>query len=193
MRRSKALPSSRRAGRTVRRTTSRNRRFRRFRRTIRCPYRGTTSPALGYGLGEVETKTSRWSVLLRSPHLNKARISRLRVIRHARGKRWSRPPPSDAEVTAISDPLLRGVRDRQALPSLTPTPVQDLTPRASTHASAEPVLVQTPASARPVCRFTHRAPPGSGVISCKAIKYTVTGWARSTIGREIPPAHNRGR
>jgi len=54
-------------GSTSSRTTSRNLRFRRLRCTELCRYLGTMMPARACERGEVESKTSRWAVLLLFP------------------------------------------------------------------------------------------------------------------------------
>lgn len=87
-------PYVRKRGNTSARRTSRSRRFSRFRSTELRLCLGTTRPTRGNAKGEVESKTSKWAVLLLFPFCNMARISRLLVMRRVRGKRClaGRPP-----------------------------------------------------------------------------------------------------
>lgn len=81
MRRSAGTDDALRRGSTSRLLRSRSRRFIRFRSTTPRWYLGTTSPILGRGPAEDKKKTSKCDVFLLLPLRNRARISRVLVIR----------------------------------------------------------------------------------------------------------------
>lgn len=74
-------------GRMSLRSTSRSRRFSLLRCTTVRRCFGTITPIRGYTKREVESKTSRWTVLLLFPFVISARISLLLVMRRDPGRR----------------------------------------------------------------------------------------------------------
>ena len=129
-------------------------RFNRFLRTALCLCFGTIKPTLGCNTGEVESKTSKWAVLLLFPRCISARISGPVVIRRARGNlRLGLSSPRVASATGPA--LLAADGDAEALATLLATRIQNGAAALGCHPSAEPVLVLALSIVRIVCRLAH--------------------------------------
>jgi len=136
--------SAGREGRTVRRTMSRMRLFRRFRSTELRPYLGTTMPTLGRQRREAMNRTSRWAVRNRFPRSRTASSSPSRVRRFARGKNRR----SDAGV-------LRRQFDGQPLAPLFTATAQHFPSPLVSHPRAKAVCLDSTLVARTISRLAH--------------------------------------
>lgn len=133
------------AGKSRMRVSSLRRRRSRFRSTTDRLYFGTMTPTRAYATGEAATRTSRCSVLIRSP------VRLIVSISIARDRRCAR-------ASVLRACVLRRQLDRQPLAPLLPATGEDLTPPPCRHALTKAVCLNPALVTRPVRGLTHNSP-----------------------------------